>query len=97
MDICRVFGRIPAIVASMLGRKLEEVAMNKKCHRTKSFLSVTLSYQFNSYVSQVSQKENWELLMFKLGEHLKYFKLRQTLISMSAKKIVEYCADFVKP
>ena len=72
--------------------------MNKKCHRTKSCLSLTLSYKFNSYESQVSQKENWELLMFKLGEHLKYFMLRQTLVCMSAIFLcLEYCADLVKP
>ena len=31
--------------------------MNEKCHRTKSYLSVTLPNRCNSYVSQVSQKE----------------------------------------
>ena len=71
--------------------------MNKKCHRTKSSLSVTLSYKFNSYVSQVSRKENWELLMFKLGEHLNYFMLRQTLVFISAIFCVKYCADLENP
>ena len=37
--------------------KVEEVSMNEKCHRTKSFLFVTLPFRCNSYVSQVSQKE----------------------------------------
>ena len=33
--------------------------MNEKCHGTKSYISVTLPYRFNSYVSQVSQKEKF--------------------------------------
>ena len=35
---------------------LKEMSMNEKCNRQKSFLSVTLPYRCNSYVSQVSQK-----------------------------------------
>ena len=33
------------LIGSM--KRLEEVSMHKKCHRTKSFLSVTLPYRCN--------------------------------------------------
>ena len=36
--------------------QVEEMSMNEKCHRKKSFLSLTLPYRCNSYKSQVSQK-----------------------------------------
>ena len=50
--------------------------MNKKCHRTKSFLSGTPPYRCNSYVSQVSQKDKFsfcncntcvDMVIIKLG------------------------------
>ena len=48
---------------------VEEVSMNEKCHRTKSFLSATLPYRSNYNVSQESQKET---LSVTIGLHRNY-------------------------
>ena len=46
------------LMVDLLQYYIEEVYMSEKCHSTTNFLSVTLPYICNFYVSQVSQKEN---------------------------------------
>ena len=48
-----------ANISEILGKDVEEVPLNEKCHRTRSSLSVALPFKGNSYVSQVPLKENF--------------------------------------